>query len=319
MKLFLTFLSLFLLNIGVAAQKIEWGKNIGGNQNDVIWNVESDQYGNYFILGEFSGTLTLDSLGSARNLNSAGGRDIFLAKFDCNNTLQWRVRIGGISDDGGEFPFMGLKIAPSGNIYLSGSYSGQISVYNANQTVAFSNINSAGGTDAFIAKLSNSGNFNWLASCGGSLNDENTGLEIDANENVFTTGFFTSIANFQSVSGNPGISKASLGSSDIYVTKHNLNGIIQSVTTAGGVNLDVGNNLSIDDNGDLYVTGGFACCSGATAQFGSYTISNASGWGAFLAKLSNSGTWLWANYIGGAGMMPFLKLQSIGFPNRFML
>ncbi len=289
------------------AQKFNWVQKFGGSGTDIVWNLATDQNDNYYVLGEFSSILPLDSVGLSRNLNSVGGRDVFLAKYNCNKVLQWRLKIGGTSDDGGEFPFMGIKIAASGNIYISGSFSGNASFYDANQNLTHS-LTAAGGTDVFLAKVNNKGMIGWVAAIGGPLNDENSTLEIDASENIYAAGFFTGTASFNSMSGAPSLNKSSLGSSDLFVAKYNSFGTIQNVATAGGTAQDVANNLCLDELGNLYVVGNFACCLGGTAQFGSITISNTSGWGAYIAKLSSIGTWVWVNHIGGGGQDGFSKV-----------
>lgn len=192
----------FSYNYSLFAQKFNWVQKFGGNGTDIVWNVATDQNDNYYVLGEFSGTLPLDSIGLPRNLGSVGGRDVFLAKYNCNKVLQWRLKIGGTSDDGGEFPFMGIKVAASGNIYISGSFSGNASFFDANQNLTHS-LTSAGGTDVFLARVSNNGIIGWVCAIGGPLNDENSTLEIDASENVYAAGFFTGTASFKSMSGAP--------------------------------------------------------------------------------------------------------------------
>ena len=67
---------------------------------------------------------------------------------------------------------------------------------------------------------------------------------------------------------------------------------------AGGTSSDYGKGIAVDLSGDLYITGSFA----GSAGFGSIILSN-SGFSSdiFVAKLSSSGTWLWAVRAGGTG------------------
>ncbi len=298
-----------ILTLPLAAQKLDWAQQFGGSVNDIAWKVSYDNDENYYVLGEFSTTLPLDSLGSTRNLTSEGGRDIYLAKYNCSRVLQWRLRVGGIMDDGGEFPFMGLKVLPNGDIYFSGSFNGAANFYDA-ALVKFITKNAVGASDYFLAKVNSNGFYAWVASGGGPQNDENTSLEVDAIGNVYCAGFFTGTSIFGSVS-LPSISRTSAGSSDIFIAKYNSSGIIQAVATAGGASLDVANHIAIDEIGNLYVAGNYSCCSGGTALFGTHSVNNISGWGAFIAKLVITGStvnWAWVNHIGGSGHDGFSKV-----------
>jgi len=68
---------------------------------------------------------------------------------------------------------------------------------------------------------------------------------------------------------------------------------------AGGIYYDGGQSVSIDNGGNIYVTGGF--CS-SSINFGAYTLTNASvSCDFFLVKYDAIGNVLWAKSAGGAG------------------
>jgi hypothetical protein len=59
--------------------------------------------------------------------------------------------------------------------------------------------------------------------------------------------------------------------------------------SGGGTGTDEGRDIARDNQGNLCVTGSFF----GTATFGSFTVAASSG-GIFVAKISSTGTWLWA-------------------------
>jgi len=67
--------------------------------------------------------------------------------------------------------------------------------------------------------------------------------------------------------------------------------------SAGGSYIDKGLDISLDSNGNIYVTGEFH----NTVTFGNYTITSNGNYDVFVAKADNDGNWLWAKNGGGSG------------------
>src|SRR5262245_6287151 len=55
-----------------------WVAAISGAGSDRLWDLAGDAAGNTYVVGEFSGTAALGS----KNLTSAGGSDVFVAKLN---------------------------------------------------------------------------------------------------------------------------------------------------------------------------------------------------------------------------------------------
>ncbi len=68
-----------------------WGTSFGGENNDAIRSIECNEFGNIFVLGEFSEKLCIGS----HQLVSNGGNDIFLALFDKDGSLMQLNNYGG--------------------------------------------------------------------------------------------------------------------------------------------------------------------------------------------------------------------------------
>ena len=59
---------------------------------------------------------------------------------------------------------------------------------------------------------------------------------------------------------------------------------------------DRSNDVAVDSNGDIYVTGAFE----QTATFGSTTLTSAGDTDIFVAKMNSTGYWFWAVQAGGS-------------------
>ncbi|MCC3156283.1 T9SS type A sorting domain-containing protein [Hymenobacter sp. 15J16-1T3B] len=148
------------------------------------------------VAGEFSGSITLGST----TLTSAGGLDVFVAKFNpATGTYTWAVRAGAAAN---EDVFAGVAVSGS-NIYLAGQFTTQ-SISFGNTTLTAT---SAGPYNGYVAKLTDAGS---SASWGwAQLLDDNSGVFVEAltatGNNVYVGGDFTgpslTVGN-RTVSGN---------------------------------------------------------------------------------------------------------------------
>ncbi len=179
--------------------------------------------------------------------------------------------MGGSNDDAA----WGITVAGS-NAYITGNTSS--SNYPA---TGF-----AGGTDAFVAELSGSGNFIYNTLLGGSDVDNGYAIAVHNNEAWFTGSTYSS--NF------PG--GGYQGNGDVFVAKANSNGAIVYDRLIGGTNLDVGTAIDVDSSGQVYVAGYTG-----SSDFPSSVRPYRGNTDAFVVQLSASGTILYSTYLGGSG------------------
>ena len=104
-----------------------WSKRYGstGDENSVDGDVDAS--GNYYITGAFNGTVDFagDGVGGDGDLVSAGGADVFTAKYTTSGSFEWALRGGGTSGDGG---FLGgIDVSPDGStIHIGDLFAGSI-------------------------------------------------------------------------------------------------------------------------------------------------------------------------------------------------
>lgn len=247
--------------------------------------IATDNSGNYYVAGHFQGQIKFTTGDAA--ITSQGGSDVFIAKFNSAGGLVWKAFITSPTNSE---QAKGLKVDSFGNVYVTGIFSNQMTVYSANLS---SNTVNGPSSGVFVIKFNSSGVFVWPSIFDvTSIND----IALDANGNPHITGQFYGTVAFGSIS---------LTSSgyDVYVAKLNTsNGSVTWAFLEGGTNTDTGNGLSIDGLGNVFLTGTYK----GTASFGSspsletLTARGSTGYSdIFIAKYTNAGNLVWVRTVGG--------------------
>jgi gliding motility-associated-like protein len=203
-----------------------------------------------------------------------------------NAQTNWLQGAGGNAND----EALDMIQDASGNIYSCGYF---------NNTARFDNftISSNGLSDIFISKQDPLGNYLWVKSAGGALDDRATGITISTSGEIFITGIIRGTASF----GSSSISSIA-GSQDICIAKLSPSGNFIWAQSYGGADTDLATDIAADGGGNLIVTGQFK----GTSSFGPYTFTSMSypasmpgsggmpSYDALIFKTQASGTVLWA-------------------------
>ena len=244
-----------------------WNTFLGGADNDEGVSIAVDSLGNTFITGHSDGTW-----GSP--LRPIAGTDAFVAKLSAAGGLEWNTFLGGTGVDEG----YGIAVYPGGIVYVTGwgntTWGSPVQAF-------------AGDWEVFVAKLNSSGTILWNTFLGGVGNDWNSAVTTDSTGNVFVTGR-SNIAW-----GSP--VRAFSGLEDSFVAKLNPNGALQWNTFLGGTAADKGNDLAIDNNGNVYVA------SNSNTTWGSPVRVYSGGQDGSVAKLNSSGSLQWNTFLGQVG------------------
>ena len=153
----------------------QWVQKAGGINSDYVCGISTDNSGNCYVTGYFTGTATFGTT----QITSYGGDDIFIAKYDANGNFQWVQKAGGTSNEIG----FGISADNSGNCYVTGYFTGTA-------TFGTTQITSYGGDDIFIAKYDANGNFQWVQKVGGIDSDYGYDISTDNEGNCYVTGSY---------------------------------------------------------------------------------------------------------------------------------
>jgi hypothetical protein len=269
-----------------AAGNFLWAKRLGGENNDGVTSIASDDSGNVYTTGTFEGTVDFDPGAGTSNLTAINS-DIFISKLDAAGNFVWAKKIGG-------YRSASIAVDESGNVYTTGDF---LATVDFDPGTGISNLTSAGGNDIFILKLDAAGNFLWAKRLGGLHSDEGTAIAVDGTGNVYTTGNFDYTTNFDPGSGISNLTSA--GNDDIFISKLDSAGNFLWAKRLGGTNYDYAYSIVVDDSGNVYTTGSFE----GTADFnpgpGISNLTSAGGTDIFISKLNAAGDFVWAKSMGG--------------------
>jgi hypothetical protein len=253
--------------------------------------IVKDDKGNIYLTGYFGGTVDFDPSSTATaNLTSAGGNDIFIAKYDASGNYAWAKGMGGTSTDVGN----SLALDNSGNVFVTGSF---FSTADFDPSSSTANLVSAGAANVFLAKYDASGNYVWAKRLGGTFFDAANSLTLDGSGSVYVTGFFSNTVDFDPSSGTANL--VSAGNFDIFVSKYDASGNYIWAKGMGGTGADRGHSLALDGSGNLFVTGYFNSTADFDPSSSTANLVSAGSDDIFVAKYDASGNYVWAKGMGG--------------------
>ena len=285
----------------------QWVVKLSGSLEAACLGVAVDGSNNVYVTGMFSGTANFNPSGSA-NLTSVGatGLDAFVAKYNANGIYQWAFQIGNNYGDQG----YALTADVAGNVYVCGHFYNTVDF---NPSSGTANLVSAGGYDAFVAKYSTSGAYQWAVKMGGAATDVAESVSVDGSGNVYVSGQIFGTANFNPA-GSANLTP--VGAGDAYLAKYNASGAYQWVFNVGGTGNDLGFAV-IANASSVYLSGVF----NNTANFnpaGSATLTSYGSDDIFLAKYDAAGAYQWAVKMGGTNQNRAYDLALDGSGNVYV-
>jgi len=200
-----------------------------------------------------------------------GGQDAFVVKLSSSGEHVWSTYLGGSSSDSGD----GIAVDASGSVYVTGTSD------SSGWTSGGFDPTYNGGGDAFVAKLSASGEHLWSTYLGGGDDDQGGGITVDTSGAIYVTG-----ATRSSGWTSGGFDTTYGGGRDAFVVKLSSNGQHLWSTYWDGADQDWGHGIAVDGSDGVYVTG--------------TTTSPLNGIDAFVLKLNSSGEHLWSTSLGGS-------------------
>jgi hypothetical protein len=260
-----------------------WAKTIGQSGSDGGTTLVQNGL-NIFVAGWFTNTCDLDPGAGIFPVMSNGSYDTFITKFDTSGTFLWGGSMGGSLLDHCE----DITCDTLGNIYATGFFEGTADF---DPGVSTHTLMSAGSEDIFVVKLNSFGGYMWAKVMGGPSQDNGRAVVV-ANGNVFTTGFFSYIADLDP-SDNYNYDLTSAGNADIFLSQLDMNGSFVAAVAMGGPGSDLGNAVRADSSGGVYIHGPFGGYTTLPADLdpgtGSFTVSSTnSSYDIFLSKYKGS-------------------------------
>jgi len=198
----------FVTKLSSSGNSLVYSTYLGGGGSDNGYDIAVDASGMAYITG-YTESTDFPTLNPYQVTNQ-GGRDAFVTKLNSSgNSLVYSTYIGGSGVESG----FGIAVDASGMAYITGYTS----------STDFPTLNPYQGTyqgfsDAFVTKLSSSGNsLVYSTYLGGSVHSENgRGIAVDASGMAYITGF-TESTDFPTLNPYQGTYQG--GGADAFVTK----------------------------------------------------------------------------------------------------
>ncbi|MCH8903698.1 MAG: T9SS type A sorting domain-containing protein [Bacteroidetes bacterium] len=140
--------------------------------------------------------------------------------------------------------------------------------------------------------------FVWAKSTGGVSADVVHCITTDGSGNVYTTGEFYVTVDFDPSSAGT-FNMTSNGLNDIFIQKLDANGNFIWAKSIGGSSSEVGQCITTDASGNVYITGSFAGTVDFNPGAGTFNLtSNFVSQDIYVLKLDANGNFIWAKSIG---------------------
>ena len=282
--------SILVLAPGSLAQ-LNWATHVGGTSSDQSGDIASDASNNIYITGNFTGTADFDGDGVYDDAASAGGEDIFLAKYDETGVLLWGATAGGSGSDEG----LAVAADATGNVYITGYFSGGADF----DGDTIDDVIARSARDLFVAKYDATGAFQWVHAAGGLTGngqDAGTDIEVDG-DYILVTGYFRGAADFD----EDGVADVtSAGNQDGFAARFSASGSLDWVSSIGARQADEGVGITSDGNGGAFISGSFS----GNIDINGDTIDDLVSHGGddgYIVHCNGTGDMMWAIAAGGTG------------------
>jgi hypothetical protein len=247
-----------------AQPTIEWQKSFGGYDSDEIHSIQQTNDGGYIATG-----YTYSNDGDISGYHGYG--DFWVVKMSSSGVLEWQKALGGSDLD---WPFA-IRQTQDGGFIVAGytrSTDGDVS-------------GSHGDKDAWVVKLTSSGNIEWQKALGGSGWDDAWSVAVTADGGYIMAG--------RTNSSNGDASGSHNGSLDFWVVKLSSTGVIQWQKALGGSNEDTAKSIRQTSDGGYIIAGETSSNDGDVSG----SIGNVDVW---VVKLSSEGELEWQKPLGGS-------------------
>lgn len=283
-----------------------WVKSIGGTITENEIHSATDVSENLYITGSFEGTVDFDPGVGSYKLTAIGNKDIYVVKLDPMGNFIWARNVGSAGDDIAS----SITIDKFGDAYITGNFEGTVDF---DPSDAFYLLSSNGSSDIFLQKLDPDGNLAYALSMGGAAEDFGGIVKTDEEANVYLLSTFSDKADLDP--GRDQMLFASHGSQDISLQKLTPSGMMLWAKAYGGAGFDRGNDLVLDEMGNIYITGSFEDELDFDPGAGVVSRHSIGYADVFTQKFYSDGSFAWVRCIGGTKGSDFgnaLRLDNQG-------
>lgn len=162
----------------------------------------------------------------------------------------------------------------------------------------------------------------WAKSFSGASKDNGTSIAVDASGNVYNTGTFQDVVDFDPGSeiynlistptGNP-----DFVATDVFISKVDAAGNFLWAKNIGSNVGDYGWSIAVDTAGNVYTAGNFKGLADFDPGSAKFELAAEGSWDIFISKLDASGNFVWARSMGGTEFEAAISIALDGAGNIY--
>jgi gliding motility-associated-like protein len=241
--------NIFICKLSPAGNFV-WAIQMTGNSDSWGMCMDMDENGFIYASGYVYGVTDMDPGPATVTVGANSNCSVFAAKYDTSGTLLWAKSMDGVWNNWA----YSIHADRNGFVYITGMVQGPIDFDPGPATFT---VTGTGGGSIFVCKLDPLGNFVWVKTMGGSGQTADVGhcVEADDNGNVYFTGKFADVVDFDPGAGVTNLTSNSPSLHDAFLAKLDVSGNLLWAFPIGGSQIDEGYSLSIDSTGYIILTG----------------------------------------------------------------
>jgi len=262
-----------------------WSATGGSIQQDEIYEMVFDSNGDIIVCGSIYQVSQFGSI----NVETEGEGDILIAKLTKDGVWDWAVSAGtAIYYD----ECRGVAVDSNDNVYATGYIRGDVTFGNTSQLYTT-------GFDGYIARVNAStGEFDMAMRFGGFDVDVGWDLAVDKYDNLYVTGFYQNITEFDAVQLNAGDESED---AKFFIAYYNTSSSFWDwARTSTGTGDAIPYQIVVDNVTNHAYVAGYNTGTETWAN-NTFLSSPLSTYAGFLLKYSDNGTFEWGKTISGNG------------------
>jgi hypothetical protein len=263
---------------------IIWSTYYAGPQSERVYSIASDSLDNCYISGSTFSTTNIATFGAHQEVLD-GSDDLFFLKLLPNGQRDWCTYHGGNGHD-----FVTNMTILNDTIYAVGHTTSTNNMSSPGAHMVNNTTSEAGHITLFNVN----GDFLWGTYFGDSGNNSIEGIAVN-NGSIFITGRTNSATGISTLGTHQ---ETFAGFTDGFISRFNKEGSQIWGTYFGGDYSDKSKDITIDEEGDLYICGD-ASSLNQISTVGAHQENRLSSEQAFVSKFSSDGQQIWGTYTGG--------------------
>lgn len=269
-----------------------WARTAGGLSDDRVYRLAVSPHGSVYIAGAFQNTVDFNPGPSVANFTSRGSFDAYVWSLDSAGNYRWTYAVGGTQID----EAYGVDVDWYGRVAVVGRFQ---TIVDFDSGPGVYPLTSNGATDAFLARLDDSGQLVWARGIGGLSTESATGVAIALNGDIVIGGTYWGTVDFDP---GPGVvSRTAIGFGDVFVARFTSDGLLKWVRVAGGNATEELNAIALDPGGNVAATGVIRGPTNFDPGASNLTLTTAGGDDAYVWRIADDGAVAWAVTLGGTG------------------